>query len=362
MVSCMLEMVKKTLQELEKAYIHFPYFFLRGHAFLPRTVIMELNYQCNLRCSMCYLVREKTEKEMGYEKGRELSADEWGRVIDKIPRITNLTFTGGETLIRNDALAILERAAHRHITHILTNGTLINPEVARSLSTMGLNSLTISLDGWKETHDRVRNFPGCFDLVMKAIEYLKEEKEKGGKKKPLIGFNYVILDSNVEDMGKIANVAEEMGIDWVSFQLYDPSLLRSGLDLKDEMDLSQNPVDRVMKIPGEVLKEAIREVKGIKGRTRMYFVPPYEEEEIAGYYQGRMSMKGLYCYLPWTLTYISPYGDVYPCYGLSFGNVRETNLAKIWNGERYRNFRKELARKKLFPACIGCCNVRRWSR
>lgn len=197
--------------------------------------------------------------------------------------------------------------------------------------------------------------------MLHGIGYLKEEKKRRGKKKPLIGFNYVILDSNVEDMSRIAGLAEEMEIDWVSFQLYDPSLLRSGLDLKDTMDLSQSPLDRVMKIPEERLKDAIRKVKDSKVKTRI-FVPPYEEGEIAGYYQGRMSLKGLYCYLPWILAYISPYGDVYPCYGLKFGNVRETNLAKIWNSEKYRNFRKELAPKKLFPACIGCCNVRRWSR
>lgn len=358
----MLEIIKDVLRWLEKAYIHFPYLFLRGYAFVPRTVIMELNYQCNLRCSMCYLVRERKEKETGYEKKRELSGQEWGKVIDTIPRITNLTFTGGEIFLRSDVLDILGKSNRSHTTHILTNGTLIDPDSARALVTMGLNSLTISLDGRGETHDRIRNSPGCFERVLQSIQYLQEEKKRQGKKKPLIGFNYVILDSNTEDMCRIAEMAEEMGIEWISFQLYDPSLLRSGLDLQNEMDLRQNPVDQVVKVPEGRLLNAINEVMSLKSKTSIFFVPPFSKEEITGYYQGKIRMRGLYCYLPWVLTYISPYGDVYPCYGLNFGNVRGMSLAKIWNSQRYRNFRRDLAHRRLFPACIGCCNVRKWSR
>ena len=39
------------------------------------------------------------------------------------------------------------------------------------------------------------------------------------------------------------------------------------------------------------------------------------------------------------------------------GNVRESGIDAMWNGEKAGKFRKELYRSKLFPACARCCAI-----
>ena len=50
------------------------------------------------------------------------------------------------------------------------------------------------------------------------------------------------------------------------------------------------------------------------------------------------------CILPWVSVAIMPDGNVYPCcmsmHGTAMGNVNESSLEEIWNGEKYNELRK----------------------
>ncbi len=50
-----------------------------------------------------------------------------------------------------------------------------------------------------------------------------------------------------------------------------------------------------------------------------------------------------------------PDGDVIPCLPLRVGNLRESSLRAVWNGAKFREFRRKLRDKKLFTACQTCC-------
>ena len=62
------------------------------------------------------------------------------------------------------------------------------------------------------------------------------------------------------------------------------------------------------------------------------------------------------CLYPWMMLRINPYGDVIPCTGstASMGNVREEPFLAIWNGQRYREFRRELKKQGLLADCLKC--------
>jgi radical SAM protein with 4Fe4S-binding SPASM domain len=66
-------------------------------------------------------------------------------------------------------------------------------------------------------------------------------------------------------------------------------------------------------------------------------------------------LKDFGCTAVWSVMHVGPHGDVFPCYSYNMGNVREMTVQQIWNGERYRDFRRELKAAGVFPGCVGCC-------
>lgn len=63
----------------------------------------------------------------------------------------------------------------------------------------------------------------------------------------------------------------------------------------------------------------------------------------------------LICELPYNLVQINEFGDVFPCCSFycgnySFGNILESPFSKIWNGEKAKNFRRQLI-DKTFKYC-----------
>ena len=66
------------------------------------------------------------------------------------------------------------------------------------------------------------------------------------------------------------------------------------------------------------------------------------------------------CKHAWTSMDIYPNGNVTPCCYLPkkvLGNVNKTSLENIWNGDEYKNFRKEMSTKGAFVVCGGCCVI-----
>jgi MoaA/NifB/PqqE/SkfB family radical SAM enzyme len=65
------------------------------------------------------------------------------------------------------------------------------------------------------------------------------------------------------------------------------------------------------------------------------------------------------CVDPWNMVYVNVSGWINPCclsFGdqqTYFGNIYETSLGKIWNGESFKRFRQEL--KRGLPNCCKKC-------
>lgn len=134
--------------------------------------------RCNLRCNYCYLPHQKID--MPLEIGI--------KVIDLLFRqakINNysgvkLKFAGGEPLLKfsvisnlyNYALKLSQQTALNLSGTIVTNGTLLTPDIAMFIKKLNLK-LVISLDGLEIAHNIQRpysNGKGSFIDIKKAIE------------------------------------------------------------------------------------------------------------------------------------------------------------------------------------------------
>ena len=95
-----------------------------------------------------------------------------------------------------------------------------------------------------------------------------------------------------------------------------------------------------------------------RNKVRFSFTPPWMPlEEIAKYYNNKMSIPDYRCFFPWFRLLVLPNGDVRVCSGRLAGNLLQERLGRLWNNNIFRGFRKELKNREIFPTCIGCMGM-----
>lgn len=136
---------------------------------VPIKGTIELTPFCNLNCSHCYV-------KVGERENYVLSYQEICHIIDMViaEGCLWLIFSGGEPLTRNDFLDIYRYAKERGlIIIILSNGTLVTPEIASYLQKVPPYSVTISLYGvTKKTYEAMTKIPGSFKQFQYGIQLL----------------------------------------------------------------------------------------------------------------------------------------------------------------------------------------------
>lgn len=137
--------------------------------------------QCNFACDYCYQGDQDDHGRLAEKMSMETASRVAGWVearLDEIhPRRLALTFFGGEPLLNQPVMFYLaerlwhaSRArGHEQVITIVTNGLLLTPEVVDRLKPYGLYGVKVTLDGDRETHDRVRPLrggQGTFDRII----------------------------------------------------------------------------------------------------------------------------------------------------------------------------------------------------
>jgi uncharacterized protein len=140
--------------------------------------------QCNFACGYCYQGdREDFNQfadKMTLETSGRLAA--WiERELDRLrPESFVMTFFGGEPLLNLPVVYDLaertwqatQARGIRQSLSIITNGLLLNEEIVDRLVPRGLRGVKITLDGDKDTHDRMRPLrggQGTFDRIIENI-------------------------------------------------------------------------------------------------------------------------------------------------------------------------------------------------
>lgn len=163
--------------------------------------VLQVTQVCNLNCSYCpfaqgnYYSRKHSQKQMSLETAKKTI----DFLVDNSSNSNTLAvgFYGGEPLVNFELVkSVVEyislRYPHKRFSYFMTtNATLLDEEKISFLSKHDF-SITISLDGPREIHDRNRqsfSHESSFDKIMKAIKIIKEKFPEFHKK---ITFNCVI--------------------------------------------------------------------------------------------------------------------------------------------------------------------------
>jgi MoaA/NifB/PqqE/SkfB family radical SAM enzyme len=129
---------------------------------MPLTVSFILTHRCNFRCRYC---------DIPAAAGDELTAAELTRAVDELfdRGLLRASFSGGEALLRSDAIDVI---AHAHGRGLYTSLNSNGWTTARDMESLAphLDMLVLSLDGPPAVHDTVRRKPGSAARVLEAVD------------------------------------------------------------------------------------------------------------------------------------------------------------------------------------------------
>jgi len=167
----------------------------------PLIIGWELTLACNLHCHHC-------GSSAGSARANELTLEESLAICDQFPDllVQEVNFTGGEPLLKSDWQEIAQYLRDLDIeTKVLTNGLVLEPDTVQQMKEVGIAGVGISLDGLKNTHDKIRGYEGLFDRIVEGINYIIDS-----------GLPLTIITTvnrlNIYDLPSLLSLLESLGV------------------------------------------------------------------------------------------------------------------------------------------------------
>jgi Y-X(10)_GDL-associated radical SAM protein len=303
-------------------------------------VVWELTLACNLRCSHCGSRASKRRPD-------ELTTPEALEVVEHLARLgtRELSIIGGEAYLRRDWTQIIAAASgHGIFCGMQTGARALTDAGLRGGAQAGLRGIGVSLDGLRETHDRIRGVAGSFDHGLKTLERAKAFGMK-------TSVNTVISTETIDDLHGLLNELVTVGA--THWQLQLVVAMGNAVD-NPQLILQPYQLLELMPLLAELTIEARRRgVMIIAGNNIGYF-GPFEHlwrtavngpEHWTGCSAGQTGMG------------IESDGTVKGCpslptLGFAGGNIRDMGLEDVWVASREAGgLRPE---KELWGFCGGC--------
>lgn len=302
-----------------------------------KNLFLEVTLRCNARCEHCG--SSCGDKFVGDEiEGKYIK-----KVLSEIAQKYNasdimLNVTGGEPLLRTDLFDLMEYATNLGFHWgITTNGMLIDEKMADKLRFYKLDTISISIDGLKETHESFRKVPNSFDKILKGIKLLQQNNYI-----KCIQVTTVANKKNFDELDKLYELMKELKIkDW---RVVNCDPIGRAEDNADIL-LNKTQLKELFKFIIEKNREG--EMKVSYGCSH-YLGTEYEYEVRPFYF---MCMTGL------TTASILSNGDIYACPNverrleLVQGNIRNDSFVDVWEN-KFEKFRKK--RITINDRCKNC--------
>ncbi|MBC7912029.1 MAG: radical SAM protein [Pyrinomonadaceae bacterium] len=177
------------------------------------TVILFVTSRCNAFCKTCFYHEE-------LNRPGDMTFEQLEKVSRSMPHITDLWLSGGEPMLRRDLTDVIDTfVTGNGVTRIIipTNGLVKTRTFEVVSHALGQHPgidlyLNIALDGYGETHDRIRGVPGNWEKTLDCIESLYPLKEKYADRFRL-NVNTVVCAENYTEIEKLSEFL------WKNFRL-----------------------------------------------------------------------------------------------------------------------------------------------
>ena len=325
---------------------------------LPQNLYLEVTNRCNLKCRACILYQG------GWEPARDVTFDEMVGITDQLPELEQIALHGiGEPILNAELAAMIRHLKNRNVYVLFnSNGILIDKKRQYELITAGLDELRISLDAASPQGYRAMRNSDQFERIVDNLHALVEHRKQLHVSHPKLSLWYLGTRENIAELPDFIRLADAIGIKDVYLQrlVYFQDGAGYGVALPEKTLMDSDGKTREYLNQSQNLAEQFGIQFNASGRNTPL-------ESVRGDTAGHPSWKQ--CFRPRTLMYITANGNVLPCCispfatsdysAIILGNVFESSLKEIWQGPKYRNFRKAHQTDSP-PKCCRGCGVR-WS-
>ena len=302
-----------------------------------RHLFLEVTSRCNARCEHC-------GSSCGYEKPKnEISKEKLMETLKEVAEHYDaskilLNVTGGEPFLRKDLFEIMDYAVslgfHWGIT---SNGILIDEKLVEKLVKSKMSTISISIDGLKETHESFRKVPGAWEKIIKGIKLMLKEPSI-----QCVQVTTVANKKNMHELEELYKIVQELGVKYWRVVNCDPIGRAKN---NDEILLDPKGYRDLFKF----IYEKRNEGKIVVDYGCSHYLGLNTEKELRSHYF--FCMTGLY------VGSILSNGDIFVCPNverrpeLIQGNINTDSFVEVWEN-KFKEFRHE--RRTSCKECLSC--------
>lgn len=260
-----------------------------------------------------------------------------------------LHITGGEPFLRTDIFDIMENANNLGMKVEIVTAKELSMEEIKKLKNIGVDYLTISIDGNKQYHDKLRRV-GNFDS---SIENIKKALSIGLK----VRVNTFIWKENINHINEILKLTSNLGVQKHVIFYFTPigrgeKHLNLWMDLKEWKEFFETTKEHISQ---KILSNKENKTEYILQKSFYENIDEVDVEEVRCRIQDRSA-----CVLLCD-------GSLYPCVlymrsDKKLGNIQNESLKNIWdNSEMWSYYSPSLnSESRCYiceqkDECLGRC-------
>ncbi len=315
----------------------------------PYKLNFAVTYWCQSRCVSCNIWQFKPKGELTIDEIREFAR--------KNRHFKWVELTGGEPFLRPDIVEIAktfyENSKGLYLLTIPTNSLCSHDLVVKRIEEM-LNlgipkvAITVSLDGHREVHDKIRGVPGNYDRAIEMFKRLNSLRER--HRNLTVVFGYTMSKYN---QGQLERTYQEA-------RKYIPKITPNDFHINlaqvssnyygnSDMDLIGSPYSMIGELSAFVAKR----------KREFGFMPLIESaflKKLVEYMEtGEMPLRSRSLEASY---FMDSYGNIFPSimWDRKIANVREIgyDVDSVWEGKEAQEVRAEIKEgrePKQWTAC-----------
>lgn len=311
-------------------------FFGQSHRIVPYKLLLQTTNDCNSRCETCHIW--KINKDDPTKKDLEINLKDIENIFKEMSNsLLWLSLAGGEVTLSEDTEEIV-RLAKKYCPNLCfitftTNGLIPKrvQQLAQVIKDHDIDCfVTVSLDGNKEVHDKLRGIQGNFERALESFELIKELDMK-------VHFGITLSEDNHDF---ILNEYE----DYSSSMRAITFVHNDGIYNKNDEINDQKIISSLKHVYKHYRLNGLADiVEKVHIRLAIKFLELERKKNI------------IPCDAGFSSLHVFPEGEVSPCMFLpSAGNVKKNSLSQIINSEKYISLKQDARSGNCTKCWMNC--------